>query len=532
MIMDLDAIMADPSQISEDNSSLAAIDTTNYWLRAARAIPDIPSHLISSWETTLQKFALNKNDAAAFSKIYAELGDTYMRNGVVTDTDIQRAFNAENNAFRSLSSTERDNLTKMFTTMKDTGTLGSVSGIFGLARGIYQLHGNPGNLASTPEGRLAIAADFITFASFSNSFLTLGSKTYDTILNTKVYEHLGLSKSIPEMWGKLPPVAPPDVNVDANLAKHLAGQGFISDIPSVYVHDERGGVTQVIAGPDYGTDNPNKVPNVANRDHYANFDAEAFKRGYLDGAGNTKYRIADASTGHRIAGSVSRFIGSSADLAGAVTGIVLGAFGIRDGLKNGDSLQTAAGFLGVFGGLSGVAAGVASVNGAWGIIGGSAGRIIAAAGPVGFLISAGLGFIGAILGTIKSHKLHKVSMEKWEQIQQFEKDGLLQEQGANNYVWLQTYLSNYRQRDTPDDRSVFEFRQAEWQGEDETHRDYLGDGANERTGGYSWASGHEYTFIDDEGNEHIYVSGYGSFTPKDESSPDLPKATTTTWETS
>ncbi|MEQ9726503.1 hypothetical protein ABRP29_12790 [Pseudomonas sp. WHRI 8822A] len=532
MIMDLDAIMADPSQISEDNSSLAAIDTTNYWLRAARAIPDIPSHLISSWETTIQKFALNKSDAAAFSKIYAELGDTYMRNGVVTDTDIQRAFNAENNAFRSLSSTERDNLTKMFTTMKDTGTLGSVSGIFGLARGIYQLHGNPGNLASTPEGRLAIAADFITFASFSNNFLTLGSKTYDTILNTKVYEHLGLSKSIPEMWGKLPPVAPPGVNVDANLAKHLAGQGFISDTPTVFIPDDRGGSTQVVGGPDYGTDNPNRVPNVANRDHYANFDADAFKRGYLDGAGNTKYRIADAGTGHRIAGSVSRFIGSSADLAGAVTGIVLGAFGIRDGLKNGDSLQTASGFLGVFGGLSGVAAGVASVNGAWGIIGGSAGRIIAAAGPVGFLISASLGFIGAILGTIKSHKLHKVSLEKWEQIKQFESDGLLQEQGASNYVWLQTYLSNYRQRDTPDDRSVFDFRQAEWQGEDETHLDYLGDGANERTGGFSWASGHEYTFVDDEGNEHIYVSGYGSFTPKDESSPDLPKATTTTWETS
>ena len=214
-----------------------------------------------------------------------------------------------------------------------------------------------------------------------------------------------------------------------------------------------------------------------------------------------------------------------------MTGIVLGAFGIRDGLKNGDSLQTASGFLGVFGGLSGVAAGVASVNGAWGIIGGSAGRIIAAAGPVGFLISAGLGFIGAILGTIKSHKLHKVSLEKWEQIKQFENDGLLQEQGADNYVWLQTYLSNYRQRDTPDDRSVFDFRQAEWQGKDDTHLDYLGDGANERTGGFSWASGHEYTFVDDEGNEHIYVSGYGSFTPKDESSPDLPKATTTTWET-
>ena len=507
MIMDLDAIIGDPSKISPENSGLAAIDTTNYWLRAARAIPDIPSHLISSWETTVQKFALNKADAAKFAEIYQELGDTYFKQGSLTDEQIRAVFDSEKGAFQSLSATEKENLTKMFTTMKDTGTLGSMSGLFGLARGVYQLHGNPNNLASTSEGRLAIAGDFITFASFSNGFLTAGSKTYDLMLKTGVYNNLGLSKTIPQMWGA--GVVPPTVPSDSALAKHLSTQEFLGDSPTVYVPDGQGGNTKV------------DVKEITKPSNYSHFDGDAFTRGFLDGKGNTKYKIPTPSVGYRIAGSVSRFIGSSSDLAGAVTGIVLGAFGIRDGLKNGDELQTAAGFLGVFGGAAGVVAGVASVNGAWGIIGGGAGRIIGALGPVGFLVSAGLGFIGAILGTVKSKKLHKISMKNWDQIKQFEKDGLLADNGAQNYVWLQTYLSNYRQRDTPTGVSVFDYRRKEFTGEDKTHHDYLGDGTNEITGGYGWASGKPFTFIDDEGKEHTYISGYGYFEPEEEGLPKL-----------
>lgn len=524
MIMDLDAIMADPSKISEDNSALAAIDTTKYWLRAARGMTDIPTQLINTWETTVEKFMKNKDDAVSFSKIYAELGDKYMRNGKITDVDIKDAMAAEKNAFKSLSSTEKDSMTKMFTTMKDTGTMGSVSGIFGLARGIYQLHGDAGHMASTPEGRLGIAADFITFASFSNGFLTLGSKTTDLILKTKIYDNLGLSKTIPDMW-RNPGTVPP-VDVETDLAKHLSAQGFLPEKPDTYVPDGKGGFRVEPGGANSGgswiTDSKGGGAvrgGAANPTNFPNYDPEAFKAGYLDGNNNTKYRIEGAGNASRIAGSVSRFIGSSADLAGAVTGIVLGAFGIRDGLKNHDSLQTASGFLGVFGGASGVVAGIASVNGAWGLIGGAAGRVIGALGPVGFVASAVLGFVGAILGTIKSKKLHKISGQKWDQLKQFEKDGLLKPDGASNYVWLQTYLSNYRQRDAPEGQSVFDYRKKEFTGEDKTHNDYIGDGLNENTKGFGWASGYDYTFIDDAGKEHNYVSGYGAFTPDEK---DLP----------
>ncbi|MGY2398027.1 hypothetical protein [Pseudomonas sp. SDO5271_S396] len=527
MIMDLDTILGDPSKISEDNSALAAIDTTKYWLRAARGMTDIPTQLINTWETTVEKFMNNKADAAAFSKIYAELGDKYMRSGTITQADIQDALAAEKNAFKSLSSTEKDSLTKMFTTMKDTGTLGSMSGMFGLARGIYQLHGDPGHMASTPEGRLGIAADFITFASFSNGFMTLGSKTADLILKTNIYDNLGLSKTIPDMWRKPPGAPVPPIDIKSDLAAHLADQGFLPDKPDMRVPDGKGGFRVQSGGGNSGgswiTDakggNAVRGTGLDKASTYANYDPEAFKAGYLNGEYNTKYRIAGAGNASRIAGSVSRFIGSSADLAGAVTGIVLGAFGIRDGLKNHDSLQTASGFLGVFGGASGVVAGVASVNGAWGLIGGTAGRVIGALGPVGFVVGATLGFIGAILGTIKSKKLHKISGQKWDQLKQFEKDGLLKPDGAKNYVWLQTYLANYRQRDAPVGQSVFDFRRKEFTGEDKTHNDYIGDGLNELSRGVGWASGFEYKFIDDEGKEHTYVTGYGYLTPEEK---DLP----------
>ncbi|AMB84608.1 hypothetical protein AWM79_04495 [Pseudomonas agarici] len=527
MIMDLDAIIGDPSKISEDNSALAAIDTTKYWLRAARGITDIPSHLISAWETTVEKFIKNKDDAVSFGKVYAALGDKYMRNGTLTEADIKDALAAEKNAFKSLSSTEKDNLTKMFATMRETGTLGSMSGLFGLARGIYQLHGDPGKIASTSEGRLGIAADFLTFASFSNGFLTLGAKTADLILKTKIYDNLGLSKTIPDMWRK--PGTVPPIEIESDLSKHLAGQGFLPDKPDTYIPDGKGGfrVEQggVNSGGSWITDEKGggAVRNTPTGDpaNYPHYDADAFKAGYLDGNYNTKYRIAGASTAHRIAGSVSKFFGSSGDLAGGVTGIVLSAFGIRDGLKNHDPLQTASGFLGVFGGAGGVIAGVASVNGAWGLIGGTAGRVIGALGPVGFVAGAVLGFVGAILSTIKSKKLHKISGQKWDQLKQFEKDGLLQPKGAENYVSLQTYLANYLQRDAPENKSIFDFREKELKGEDETHNDYIGDGLNEINKGYAWASGYDETFIDDEGKEHTYVSGYGSYRPEEDGLPKL-----------
>lgn len=527
LIMDLDAIIADPSKISEDNSALAAIDTTKYWLRAARGMTDIPTQLINTWETTVEKFMNNKADAAAFSKIYAELGDKYMRSGTITQADIQDALASEKNVFKSLSSTEKDSLTKMFTTMKDTGTLGSMSGLFGLARGVYQLHGGAANAADTPEGRLGIAADFITFASFSNGFLTLGSKTADLILKTGVYDSLGLSKTIPDMWRQPPGGPVPPIDIKSDLAEHLAKQEFLPDKPDMRVPDGKGGFrVQSGGGNSGGSWITNAEGGGAVRGTgldkaatYANYDPEAFKAGYLNGEYNTKYRIAGAGNASRIAASVSKFIGSSADLAGAVTGVVLGAFGIRDGLKNHDSLQTAAGFLGVFGGASGVVAGVASVNAAWGLIGGVGGRVIGALGPVGFVASAVLGFVGAILGTIKSNKLHKISGQKWGELKQFEKDGLLKPDGASNYVWLQTYLSNYRQRDTPIGQSVFDYREKEFKGEDGTHKDYIGDGLNELSKGKGWASGFNVPFIDDQGNEHNYVTGYGYLTPDEK---DLP----------
>ncbi|MEB2647493.1 hypothetical protein SOP86_17790 [Pseudomonas canadensis] len=45
-------------------------------------------------------------------------------------------------------------------------------------------------------------------------------------------------------------------------------------------------------------------------------------------------------------------------------------------------------------------------------------------------IFGALSFVGAILSTVQSHKLHKISMQNWDQIQDFKQDGLLKPNGA------------------------------------------------------------------------------------------------------
>ena len=68
--------------------------------------------------------------------------------------------------------------------------------------------------------------------------------------------------------------------------------------------------------------------------------------------------------------------------------------------------------------------------------------------------------------------------------------GLLSADGLTRYEFLDDYMYNYAQRDAPDDQSIFEYREQEYQFYSEEgrlpesgwdspkHDDYQGDGAN------------------------------------------------------
>ena len=475
MLMELDKIMGDPSSVSPENAAAAGTDVTNFILRGMRAAGDLPSHLINAYETTFQKIYQNKSTAADIDKVWLELG-AKAKTGDLTNADISEALNKtesfKTNGFSPLSATEKNNVLSMFTNMKDAGVLGSISGTMGLIRGVYQLVGNPTNLAATAEGRLAIASDFVTFLSFSNGFTTLGSKTFDHIFNTKTNAKFGLTTPVPDLlWGKDPTLAPSTQhNGGSTLQKALnenywfeanKGNPFANDVDT-----NTRNLTPLRGGPYQPTLSPDNM--------------ESFAKGMRDGAG-VKYGI-NSNTAFRIAGSVSRVLGAGGDFAGGIMGIVLSAFGIRDAVKSGDKLQLAASSLGIVAGVGSTIGGIASINGAFAVVGGTIGRAISFAGPVGFIVGAVISFAGAFINVARSYQLQKISQQDWKNIQDFKQDGLLKEHGDEAYTWVQTYMHNWGQRDTPQDQSIFDYRADEWNAR-QTHRgleheNYEGDGEN------------------------------------------------------
>lgn len=564
-LMELDKIMGDPGSVSAENAALAGSDTTNFILRAMRAAGDMPSHLINAYETTFQKIYQNKATAADIDKVWRELGETAKVRELTTD-DVRAAMDKTESfkasGFSPLSASEKSNVFTMFAHLKDAGVLGSVSGTMGLIRGIYQLVGNPTNLAATAEGRLVIASDFVTFLSFSNGFMTLGSKTYDSLFNTHTNAKFGLSTPIQDLlWGADPTVTYPlgaaglqdelhkltaveqrnalkelpfdpdlldadardtrdvfrDLPFDDDVDPRSSGGGLnpdadrrdiFRDLPFDDDVDPRpqGGVSADADRRDIFRDlpfdddvDPRVNPNVDHRDIFRDlpFDddvsptqtpsekrltpsqIESFSRGMINGGG-VKYGVS-ASVGYRIAGSVSRFLGAGGDFAGGVIGIVLGAFGLRGGIQSGDKLQIAAGSLGIVGGLGSTVAGLGSIGSAFGITG-TLGRVLSFAGPLGFITGAAMGFVGAFLSIARSEQLKKMSQRDWKDIEDFKNDGLLKEGGDEAYAWVQTYMHNWGQRDSPKDQSIFDFRSDEWERRETRrtldHENYAGDGDN------------------------------------------------------
>ena len=471
MLMELDKIMGDPNLVSPENAAAAGTDITNFVLRGMRAAGDLPSHLINAYETSFQKIYQNKSTAADIDKVWLELGDK-AKTKDLTSADIKEAFD-KTESFKQggvslLSESDKKNVFSMFANMKDAGVLGSISGTMGLIRGVYQLIGNPTNLAATAEGRLAIASDFVTFLSFSNGFTTLGSKTYDHLFKTKTNAKFGLSTPVPDLlWGKSPALDDPLKGDSTSKLNKALNDSFWDDVAE----------HQTLT-PEELNNRKSNVPFSVGPDDSKLIDS--FAKGIRDGAG-AKYSVSSGAA-FRIAGSVSRVLGAGGDFAGGIMGIVLSAFGIRDAVKSGDKLQLAASSLGIVAGVGSTIGGIASINGAFAVVGGTIGRAISFAGPVGFIVGAAISFVGAFINIARSYQLQKVSQQDWKNIQDFKQDGLLKEHGDEAYAWVQTYMHNWGQRDAPEDQSIFDYRADEWNAR-QTHRgleheNYEGDGEN------------------------------------------------------
>jgi len=484
--MEVDKLMGDPSKISDDSTALATTDNVTLSLSMLKTLGvGIPRTALSTYENFTKLLLENKGAATDFGKAMASLGDTWQKNGVISLSDINTAVSKE--LMPNLSAENRSLFTKNLAFLSENGILGSLGGAISVGRIIYQLAGKGGKLADTPRERVGIASDFIGFLGTGSHFATLGTKVYDKLRGTNAYKMMGLDRTLPQIWAKpaegyfgLPKSAEEvqlkyfqlvDDQMDKgkDVSKALNSQGW-DDASAAKIYE---GIEEGIA-----------------------------KRGGVSGAG----KIA------RFAGSAIKVIGAVTDVVGGVISVVMAGLSIRDGVRAKDPIKIATGSLSLAGGVSSLIGAAGGIAGALG----ATGRLVPLLGPVGFLFSGVLSIVGAILGDVKSAKLHKVSMGNWNQIQDFKADGLLKPNGDEAYVWLQTYLSDWGQRDAPSDQSIFDFRAKEWADRSsikgkvhDDHPDFIGDGNNRRSEDYKFST-RPSKWIDENHNEIWRTTdGYG-----------------------
>lgn len=444
---ELEHLYQNPGLISDSNTALAGQDVTMQVLRGLKLLDsDIPRRGFQVFELFVHdKIGRDKSLAADWGKVTSELGDVYRKTGDITTEDIDRVINSA-----PVDNYQKTEFRSNLQFLKDAGILGSLGGSVSAFRTIYQL--TEGKHGGTSTERAAVAADFLTLLSSSEQFSKFGAGIYDSVKGTEAYKLLGLDKTtIPDVWQN-------ESNWDVPENKERLHQVISDSI-----------VNSSLKSEPYGNAHLDKLQNSI-PEIEAGIEASLAKNSPL------KPDII-----HRIAGSAVKVMTGIGDLGSGIANIVVGGLTLDAGIKNGDKLQIAEGAFGVTGGTAGLYAAYGSI----GTYLGFSGRAVAIAGPVGMFASAVLSIPGIVLGIIKSDKLHDQSMKNYETMQQYAGDGLLKDNGLENYVWLQGYLRTWGQRDAPTDKSVFDTRRDEWQSGEteqyklaEKHQDYDEDGSN------------------------------------------------------
>lgn len=487
LVVELERIMSEPGAISDESMGLAAEDITKAALAAGKAWGDgIPRRGFGIWKETLTEIVNNMSSehAPSWGAVIKEVGDTWAKEGKLDDAKIQTIIKKRITPDMGMPSPE-----KLFTAlkfMKDNGVLGTIGGTFSLISAVYQLNGGGGGLGASHRERMSVAAGFMGTLSGSNHLHTLGVSVYDALSGSGLMAELGTDRPIQAVWS---------TGEKAEKTRELE---FTKNLHDKWTKESITGALTTQGVKAFTDDDRFRIED-------AMWDSIAKRGGVSDS--NIK----------KVMGSVPRVLGGIGDVGGGVLGVTLGAMGIQAGLKNNDSLAVAAGALDILGGVGGLVGGGAT----FAEILGKGGRVVAWAGPIGFGIAAVASFITAMISVAEDGKLKRASVQNYRDIYQMKEDGLLTEKGDENYVWLQTYLHSYNQRDTPADQSVFDYRREEFEngvlpfekGDRVEHLDYAGDDFNRfhkhgANGGN--IKGNTLNMIDDQGNIVEYKSTYKS----------------------
>ncbi|MDH2326577.1 hypothetical protein QCN27_06825 [Cereibacter sp. SYSU M97828] len=518
MTMELNDLMADPGKISEENLTLAGSDAGKILLTLIKKGGLDLGRRAAEMQKVLEGILGDKKTSAEFSKALQEIGAKYSHSGTVSTADVEKIIGS--GKYKGL---ESGTIRGFFEEMTKAGVVGSLGGVVSLASGIYQLAGKGGTLADTTEERLAIAKDFVSFIGAGKHFADLGNyiigqnnadvkahnekidKEYvaDTAPASELEDEtrqvrtqaeidamkkqpskslLGLDKTLNDLLGspKAPTPAGPNNSYEGfyNAFSEALEGSTNSDS-----YKEKLGEFKV-----EGKDADKLIKSVE--------EGYNTRPGVLDADGN------QASKLHKGASAALLVMSAGADTFAGAADIAIGALTIKKGLAAGDDTTTAKGALQVAAGGFGVVGGAAS---GLGLLKGL--QFVKAAAAPSFLVSAVLSIATLIPDIIndvkKTNQINTYRDDMQEFFKQLDTQGLLTENGLDNFRFLDAYMESYGQRDAPDGISVFDYRADEvdhfrqyWNGEqgqkaeergqfssglgldEEGHEDYAGDGDN------------------------------------------------------
>ncbi|MEG5264344.1 hypothetical protein TRP66_08570 [Pseudomonas sp. JDS28PS106] len=190
VMAEVDKLMADPGGIPDEYKQLALKDIFSALKQGIKGMADLPRRT----QDTIEKF-INEllEDKTKLSDLSSQLDK--LNAGEITQAQFE-----ENLAGKYVGAEDKEGFKKAIGKLNQGGVFGTAAGFTSLGGAIYMLSAKNGQLSDDPLERLAIAKDFITFLGSGAQFEKTG--VFDLFTHTNTAELLGLSKSVPEIWGK------------------------------------------------------------------------------------------------------------------------------------------------------------------------------------------------------------------------------------------------------------------------------------------------------------------------------------------
>ncbi|MCF5585224.1 hypothetical protein GIV65_20475 [Pseudomonas syringae] len=190
VMAEVDKLMADPGGIPDEYKELALKDIFSALKQGIKGMADIPRRTQDTIEKFINELLQDKTKLSDFSDQMDKV-----KSGEITQAQFEESL-----AGKYVGAEDKEGFKKAIGKLNQSGVFGTAAGFTSLGGAIYMLTAKNGQLADDPLERLAIAKDFITFLGSGAQFEKTG--IFDLMTGTNTAELLGLSKSIPEIWGK------------------------------------------------------------------------------------------------------------------------------------------------------------------------------------------------------------------------------------------------------------------------------------------------------------------------------------------